>query len=376
MDSETLIKKTVEIARQGVPAAFPNPLVGALILADGEIIGSGYHARFGDSHAEVIAIESVQDKARLVGATLVVNLEPCAHHGKTPPCVEAIINARFSKVIVGTLDPNPLVAGKGVSILRGHGIEVVGPVLIENCVNLNSRFFCNQISKRPYIVLKWAESKDRFISRIDGTPVWFTTPQSRALVHRWRSIEGAIMVGTNTVVSDNPLLTVRDVQGLNPVRVVLDRTGRIPINFNVFDSSAKTIVFTEKGPPTKLKKDNNRESETNNETEWVNIPFDKNFLIEMLSFLFARGTYSILIEGGTKLIESFLSEGLWDEARVFQAEIELGSGIPAPSLKEGKKGATPNNTSKETGDSLTVYFNQERDVVLRAVAQMWQQKVL
>ena len=230
---EKYINLCLELAKNAFPYTSPNPLVGSVIVKDGEIIGQGFHKKYGSHHAEVEALNSVKNKELLDKATLYVNLEPCSHYGQTPPCAKTIIETKIKKVVIGAGDPNPEVSGKGVEILRNAGIEVVIGVTPQKCIELNKRFYAAQKLKRPYVILKWAETKDGFIAREDYSSKWISSEESRKLVHKWRSEEQAILVGTNAVIHDNPSLTVRAVKGANPIRVVIDRNLKIPKDFNI-----------------------------------------------------------------------------------------------------------------------------------------------
>jgi diaminohydroxyphosphoribosylaminopyrimidine deaminase/5-amino-6-(5-phosphoribosylamino)uracil reductase len=312
-DAEKYIHRCIELAKKGLGSTSPNPMVGSVIVHKGKIIGEGYHKKCGEAHAEVNAIASVKQESDLQDATLYVNLEPCVHHGKTPPCTDLIIRKGIPRVVISMTDPNPKVAGKGIKKLREHGVEVISGVLEQKAKHLNRRFIRYMTSDRPYIILKWAETKDGFIAPItkdDQKPVWITNLYSRQLVHKWRSEEQAIFVGTKTVLEDNPSLTVRDWTGENPIRVVLDRTSNLKSDFNIFNAEAKTIRISDK-----------------------DIDFRKPIAIQICTILYKNDINSIIIEGGALTLQTFINEGLWDEARIFIGNVEFTSGLKAPELK-------------------------------------------
>ncbi|OXA85005.1 bifunctional diaminohydroxyphosphoribosylaminopyrimidine deaminase/5-amino-6-(5-phosphoribosylamino)uracil reductase RibD [Flavobacterium hercynium] len=322
--NEKYIKRCIELAKNGLGTTFPNPMVGSVIVYEGKIIGEGWHKKAGGPHAEVNAVNSVKDKSLLKKATIYVSLEPCSHFGKTPPCCDLIIANEIPNVIVGTVDPNEKVAGNGIKKLIAAGANVVVGVLEKECNELNKRFFTFHQKKRPYIILKWAESQDGFLApekeiNQERKPVWITNTYSRQLVHKWRSEEQAILVGTQTVVDDNPKLNVRDWSANNPVRVVLDQNNRIAKDSFVFDDSVKTIVFT-KSPIT-----NNY---TN--TLFEVLDFDQNIVPQILAVLYQNQIQSIIIEGGLQTLQSFIDEDVWDEARIFVGNTTFGKGTKAP----------------------------------------------
>lgn len=325
---EKYIKRCIELAKNGLGTTYPNPMVGSVIVYEGKIIGEGWHKKAGGPHAEVNAVNSVKDKSLLKKATIYVSLEPCSHFGKTPPCCDLIIANEIPNVIVGTVDPNEKVAGNGIKKLIAAGANVVVGVLEKECNELNKRFFTFHQKKRPYIILKWAESQNGFLApekqiNQERKPVWITNIYSRQLVHKWRSEEQAILVGTQTVIDDNPKLNVRDWSGNNPVRVVLDQNNRITKESFVFDDSVKTIVFT-KSPIT-----NNY---TN--TLFEVLDFDQNIVPQILTVLYHNQIQSIIIEGGLQTLQSFIDEDVWDEARIFVGNTSFGKGTKAPILSK------------------------------------------
>ena len=349
---EIYIKRCLEIAKNGLGNTFPNPSVGCVIVHDGRIIGEGFTSKAGGPHAEVNAIRSVQDPSLLKKATLYVTLEPCSHHGKTPPCADLITAMEIPRVVIGTLDSNKEVSGRGVKQLIEHGCDVTIGVLEEECRWLNRRFFCFHENKRPFIILKWAESMDGYIAPQPETrntenpkPVWLSGKTSRQLVHKWRSEEQAILVGTGTAIADNPALNTRDWFGNNPVRIVIDKTGNIPLNYRLFDGKTPTLVFTE----------NLKERSQSVPPKVEFIPLNKNttFPQQVCATLFERNIQSIIIEGGAATLNSFIKEDLWDEARVFRSDVALEAGITAPSLQP-KAYAT-----QQSGNDLLLFFRNE-----------------
>ena len=325
---EKYIKRCIKLAENGFGTTYPNPMVGSVIVYENQIIGEGWHKKAGEPHAEVNAIRSVKDKSLLKKATIYVSLEPCSHFGKTPPCCDLIIEHQIPNVVVGTVDPNERVAGNGIKKLIAAGANVTVGVLEKECHELNKRFFTFHEQKRPYIILKWAESQDGFLSPEkeigqDRKPVWITNTYSRQLVHKWRSEEQAILAGTQTVIDDNPKLNTRDWSGNNPVRVVLDQNNRISKDSFVFDNTVQTIVFTK--------------SETNVSAENTNfevIDFNQNIIPQILAVLHQNQIQSIIIEGGLQTLQSFIDQNIWDEARIFIGNTSFGKGTKAPIIQK------------------------------------------
>lgn len=333
------------MAKNGLGTTYPNPLVGSVIVHDGKIIGEGWHRKSGEPHAEVNAVSSVQDKSLLAKATIYVSLEPCSHFGKTPPCSDLIIHHKIPNAVVGTVDPNSQVAGNGIKRLLENGVNVTVGVLEKECQDLNKRFFTFHNKQRPYIILKWAESLDGFIAPIHKDkkePVWISNRFSRQLVHKWRSEEQAILVGTNTVLDDNPKLDTREWSGNNPVRVVLDRTGKIMDDYFVKDGKTKTIIITEQENLTVVEN-----------CIYENAIFDIRLTKTIVHILQKYGIQSIIIEGGRHTLQGFIDDNLWDEARVFIGNVHLKNGIKAPILKEDFQ------TKGIKEDQLKLYFNHD-----------------
>lgn len=329
-EDEKYMTRCLQLARCGQSHAAPNPMVGAVIVADGRIIGEGYHIRCGEAHAEVNAVNSVQpkDKPLLAQASIYVSLEPCSHYGKTPPCADLIIACGIPRVVVGCVDPFSEVAGRGIRKLRDAGIDVTVGVLEQECLALNNRFIVNHTERRPYIILKWAQSADGFIDRLrtspEERPVTFSNNHTTMLVHRQRAGVQAIMVGKRTAWLDNPSLTVRHWPGESPLRVVIDRHLELPTTLHLFDGSVPTLVFTACTEVPAIEG-----------VEYVTIDYSQPTLPQMLAELYNRRIQSLLVEGGTTLLQSFIDANLWDEAHVETAPITLEEGVKAPILPDG-----------------------------------------
>ena len=309
---EKYIKRCIEIAKNGLGTTAPNPMVGCVIVYDNKIIGEGFTSPYGGNHAEVNAIASVVQKSLLTKATLYVTLEPCSHFGKTPPCSNLIIKNQIPKVVIGCVDDNPEVSGKGIQRLKNHGCDVTVGVLEKECRNHHKRFFKYHKERRPYIILKWAQSKDGFIApneKLKREPVWISNKRSRQLVHLWRAQEHAILVGANTVVQDNPSLTTRMVTGNNPIRIVLDTYNKLSKDAQVFNKASKTILINKN-----------------------NLNDQHPIAQQVCNILYEQSINSVIIEGGAKTLQLFIDEGLWDEARVFFGTNKFRSGVKAPAL--------------------------------------------
>ncbi len=322
---EKYIRRCIELASNGLCNAAPNPMVGAVIVHNGKIIGEGYHAKCGEGHAEVNAIRSVKDETLLKEATIYVSLEPCSHYGKTPPCADLIISKGIPRVVVGCIDPFSQVSGRGIHKLREAGIDVTVGVLEEECKNLIRRFVTFNTQKRPYITLKWAESTDGYIdiNRENGSPVVLSTPVTSMYVHKQRAEHKAILVGRRTALLDNPSLTTRNWYGKNPLRLVIDRNLTLPAELKLFDHSTPTMVFTEK----------QKNSEDN--LEYVALDFSKDILPQICTVLYDRKIQSLLVEGGTTLLQSFIDSELWDEIFVEHSEKVLYEGVKSPIIPKG-----------------------------------------
>ena len=334
------MQRALELAALGRGNVSPNPMVGCVIVGDGKIIGEGWHQHYGGPHAEVNAIASVKDQSQLNGATMYVTLEPCSHHGKTPPCADLLITYSFNKIYIASMDTNPLVAGKGIVKIKNCGIAVETGLLEAEARKLNERFFTYIEKHRPYIILKWAATSDGFIAREDYTSQWITNAISRKIAHQWRTQEDAIIVGTNTALHDNPSLTARDWHGKQPLRIVLDHTLRLPLTLNLFDQSEPTLVYT-------LEKE-----ETKENLEWIKLSSKHFFINELLADLQKRIIQSIIVEGGSQLLQSFINQNLWDEARIFTSNNTFGEGIKAPNLT-----GIETNQMQLDGDVLKILIN-------------------
>ena len=319
-EDELYMHRCIQIARNGLCGAPPNPMVGAVIVCDGKIIGEGYHAKCGEAHAEVNAIRSVKNQELLKRSTIYVSLEPCAHHGKTPPCADLIVEKQLKRVVIGCQDPFAKVNGKGIEKLRQAGIEVEVGVLEDACLELINKFVTFHAQKRPYITLKWAQSSDGFIDykRCDGEAVKLSNDLTRMLVHKRRSEHTAILVGRRTALLDNPSLTIRDWHGKTPIRLVLDKDLSLPSSLHLFDGSVPTIVFTTK------------QKESCNNIEYISLDFSTSILPQMMEVLYAKNIQSLMVEGGSILLQSFLDENLWDEIFVEEAPLTLEDGVKAP----------------------------------------------
>ncbi len=303
-------------------------MVGCVIVHEGKIIGEGFTSPYGGSHAEVNAIHSVKEKSLLAKSTLYVTLEPCSHYGKTPPCADLITSHKIPKVFIGLKDPHAKVAGKGIEKLQQSGCEVTVGVLENECRRHHKRFLAFQEKKRPYIILKWAETVDGFIApkkekrNSDPEPYWITNAYSRQLVHQWRSEEQAILAGTNTVLEDNPKLNVRSWDGNDPIRIIIDKTLKIPSNSHVFDASAKTIIITA----------------IENESTYLSsaiyevIDFTKPMAAQICNVLHKHSITSVVVEGGYQTLQTFIDENLWDEARIFKGNARFVEGTSAPKI--------------------------------------------
>lgn len=325
MDTQYM-RRCLQLARIAQGNTYPNPLVGCVIVHNGKIIGEGWHKKAGSPHAEVQAIGSVKDKSILSQSTLYVNLEPCNHFGKTPPCVDIILKYRIPKVVVGISDPFSQVAGKGIKRLQSSGCEVVVGVLERECYQLNKRFFTFHLKKRPYIILKWAESEDGFIAPVSSENqknTRISNIYAHQQVHQIRAEEASILIGTNTALQDNPQLNTRLFKGKNPIRLVIDRVLKIPKSYHLWSDGISTIFFTEKTnidlipPHIKL----------------VNLDFSCPLPQQIIAYLYNKQIQSVLVEGGAILLQQFIDSGLWDEVIVYKGDVRLQGGVKAPVLK-------------------------------------------
>lgn len=322
---ELYMRRCLQLAMCGAGSTSPNPMVGAVIVCDGCIIGEGYHIRAGEPHAEVNAVNSVvvADKPLLQRSTMYVSLEPCSHYGKTPPCCDMIIACGIPRVVVGAIDPNPLVGGAGIERMRTAGVDVTVGVLGEESTRLNRAFFTSQLHRRPYVTLKWAQSADGFIDllRDSGQAVRISSPVSQVAVHKLRAQHDAILVGRHTALLDNPSLDIRHWAGRAPLRLVIDRGSTLPASLKIFDGVLPTIVYTA------CEKD----GKFGNNVEQVVLDFAEPLLPQILAHLYSRKVHSLLVEGGATMLQSFIDAGLWDEVRVeINTSLELDDGVVAP----------------------------------------------
>lgn len=321
---ELYMRRCLQLAQQAEGQTAPNPMVGAVLVHNGVIIGEGYHHRCGLPHAEVNAIASVKNPELLPQSTLYVSLEPCSHYGKTPPCAKLIIEKRIPRVVVGMGDPNEKVNGRGIAMLREVGVEVIEHVLEPECRWLNRRFITFHTKKRPFILLKWAQTADGFIDKIrddaSTPPLRISNEITKTLNHQIRSVESAILIGTNTALLDNPHLTSRKWGSRNPVRMVVDRSLRIPADYRLLDDSAPTVVF------------NATKDETIGNISYVRLDFEQNIVPQMVDYLYQHELQSVIVEGGRQLLQSFIDLDLWDEARIETSPMTIGDGVKAPNF--------------------------------------------
>ncbi len=343
---EIYMKRCLQLAKNGLGTTYPNPLVGSVIVHNGKIIGEGWHKKAGEPHAEVNAINSVKNKQLLAESTIYVNLEPCSHFGKTPPCANLIIEHKIPKVVIGCIDSFSEVSGKGIEKLTNVGCKVTLNVLEKECLEINKRFFTFHNKKRPYIILKWAETPDGFIAPLHNeskTSIAISNSYSRQLVHKYRTEEQAILVGTNTVLNDNPNLDARDWFGSNPTRIILDRTKKVPLDFNIKNKKNPTIIFTEE------------ENCLNSENcIYEFCIFDTLLISNILHHLYEKNIQSVIIEGGTITLQQFIDSNLWDEARVFISDKKNLEGIKKPDFN-----FNPNQKVKIKNNQLKIFTNYD-----------------
>lgn len=343
LTDERFMQRCIDLARLGQGYVAPNPMVGAIVVYDGKIIGEGYHHKFGAAHAEVEAIQSVKEQQLLVEATVYVSLEPCAHVGKTPPCADLLIEKHVKKVVIGCVDSFSKVSGKGIERLKNAGIEVVVGILEKECRELNKRFFTFHEKQRPYVILKWAQSKDGFLDKLrrnDEKGVhWISSPETKALVHKWRSEEQSILVGRKTVQNDNPTLTVREFSGENPIRILIDSQLQLKSEYNIFSDEAPTIVF------------NRIKNDKVGSVEWIKIAETDTQLI--LDELYKRNIQSVFVEGGSRTLQYFIFGNVWDEARVIVGNTNLLEGTKAPVIAK-----TPQFSYPFSSDIIYHYFRK------------------
>lgn len=321
-ENEKWMRRALYLARLGEGQVAPNPLVGCVIVHEGKVIGEGYHQKYGEGHAEVNAVNSVADKSLIASSEIYVTLEPCSHYGKTPPCADLLVEHKASKVYICNLDPNPLVAGRGMERLREHGATVHTGILKEEGKWLNRRFFTQMEKQRPYILLKWAQTSDGFVARKNYDSKWISNWLSRKKVHQYRAQEAGILVGTNTAIYDNPRLNVRSWKGSDPVRLILDLHERIPQTHHVFDGEVPTVIYTY-----------GESRISDNGITWQQLNAESDIVTQLLADFQRRKLQSVLVEGGSQLLHSFIEANTWDEAKVFVGQECFGEGIPAPDIK-------------------------------------------
>ena len=330
---EKYINRCIQIAKNAIPLAYPNPAVGCCIVHKKSIIGEGYTSSYGGSHAEVNAISSVRNKDLLTECSLYVTLEPCSHFGKTPPCSDLILKYKIPRVFIGIKDPNPKVSGKSIKKLKENGVHVEVDILAKECKNHHKIFLTNIIKKRPFIILKWAETSDGYIApekKNIAKPLWISNEHSRQLSHKLRSEFDCILVGSKTIIDDNPRLNTRDWPGKSPKIVVLNRKNNLDKKLNVFKTGSEVLIIDEK-----------------------TIDYNKNIAEQTLMYLKSKDIYSVIVEGGAQTLNTFLKENLWDEIKVFKSQKKLVSGTNAPEIK-----LLSNNEEKIKGDTLITYLNE------------------
>ena len=346
MSTSKFMNKCISLAKQGLGNTYPNPLVGSVVVFNGQVIGSGWHQKSGEAHAEVHAIRSVSDQSLLANSTLYVNLEPCSHHGKTPPCTDLIVQSGIRHVVVGMQDPFDKVNGRGIQKLRHAGVRVDVGIEAASCRELNKRFITTIEKQRPYIILKWAETADGFLApkiKTTNEPVWISNLLSRTLAHQWRAEEQSILIGKQTALDDNPLLTTRLHKGTSPIRLLIDPKEEVGRNAKLFTHGQKVIVFT------------SNKSRREKHIEYVTIDFSENGLQQILNFLFLKEIQSVIIEGGSTTLQHFIDSNLWDEARVITGQEKFGNGIAAPNTTSFS--AKPNSKTILNGDVLKQWVN-------------------
>lgn len=329
--------RCLQLARLGAGSVAPNPMVGAVLVYKDKIIGEGYHQQYGKAHAEPNCIASVKEEERYLieQSTLYVSLEPCAHFGKTPPCADLIIEKKIPEVVIGCRDPFIEVSGKGIEKLKAAGVQVELGILEEECKELNKRFFTFHTQHRPYIILKWAQTLDNKIAKEDFSRVLVSNEYTSRIVHQWRSEEMAIAVGTNTALFDDPELTTRLSPGNNPIRIVADMDLRLPRTLKVFNSKTPTVVFNKKEHSLPIEKISIGELKEIG-VAYYQVTKNVSLVHQMMNALYRMDIQSLLVEGGSYFLQSFIDEGMWDEARIITNEqLSIGAGLPAPVLNEG-----------------------------------------
>ena len=342
-NEKNYINRCIKLALNGAGYVSPNPLVGCVIVYNGSIIGEGYHREFGKEHAEVNAINSVKEISLLSKSTLFVNLEPCSHHGKTPPCCNLIVKMKIPKVVIGCKDYSKKVNGTGIAFLKQNGVEVVENILEEKCKKLNARFFNFHKRKFPYIILKWAKTNDGFIDLNRNSNQlginWITEKETQVLVHKWRAEEDAILVGRKTVLNDDPELTVREFKGKQPLRIVIDPELKLDLNKKIFNDNYNTIIV------------NNKVNKVSNNLTYLKLK-SENIILNLLNYLHEINIMSIIVEGGKETIDYFLKLNYWNEARVIEGNIKFKNGLESPKIE--RKYSAIQNIGK---DIIYTYYN-------------------
>lgn len=340
---EIYMQRCIDLARLGQLHVAPNPMVGAVIVHNNKIIGEGFHQKYGEAHAEVNAIRSVKNPELLNESTIYVSLEPCAHHGKTPPCSDLIVENKLKRVVIGCKDSFSKVSGKGIDKLKKAGIDVEVGVLEAECRDLNKRFFTFHERQRPYVILKWAQSKDGYLDKVrhsDEKGVnWISAPETKALVHKWRAEEQSILVGRKTVQNDDPSLTVREFSGNNPTRIIIDSQLQLLMDANIFSDEAPTIIF------------NRVKNEVKDNIEWIRISETNTRLI--LEELYKRNILSVFVEGGSRTLQYFIFDNVWDEARIIVGNTIFGEGTKAPIISK-----VPTYSYSFSSDTIHHYFRK------------------
>ena len=319
--------RCVQLAQQGAGYTAPNPMVGAVLVYNRKIIGEGYHRQYGGPHAEVNCINSVkpEDQDNISQSVLYVSLEPCSHYGKTPPCTDLIIANKIPEVVIGCRDPNVDVSGKGIEKLKAAGVKVVYGIIEKECREINKRFFTFYTQHRPYIILKWAETADHKIAGEGPHRLMISNEETKRQVHKWRSEESSILIGTNTALLDNPELTTRHWPGPSPVRLVIDLDLKLPSSLKIFNDKQRTVIF------------NTVKHEETGNLRYYQITEDVSIVHQVMNALYQMKFLSVLIEGGARLLQSFIDEGMWDEARIIcNRQLTIGNGLPAPELTDAE----------------------------------------
>ena len=347
MQHELYMRRCLELSQRGKGLTAPNPMVGAILVYNDKIIGEGWHHFYGADHAEINCLRNVkeEDKHLIPESTMYVNLEPCAHYGITPPCSTSLVQAHVKQVIVCNLDPFEKVRGKGIEILKAGGVTVVSGILTDNGFWVNRRFFCFHKQSRPYIILKWAKTQDGFIAPNSRQRFQITNNTSNKLVHKWRTEESAILVGTKTALFDNPQLTARHWSGKQPLRILLDKTLKIPSNHHLYNNEAATWIINEK-----------KEGLQGN-IHFINIVFNESLIANLLHKLFEHKIVSLIVEGGAELLNNFINNELWDEARVFTGSQLLQEGLVAPILSNSNFAFQ----SQLDGESIQIFVNKDSE---------------